>query len=684
MEGAEFPRPDDLLPSPPAPPEGGQEEGLLKKVKHLLIGKPRSPTDPSVFHHISLIAFLAWVGLGADGLSSSAYGPDEAFRQLLGHEYLALVLAVMMAVTVGVISFSYSLMIEHFPSGGGGYVVASKLLGPRAGVVSGSALVVDYILTVAISIAAGADAIFSFLPLAWQPNKLAAAMAALVLLVILNLRGVKESVKVLTPIFLVFVVSHAVLILYGVIAQAGALPEVLEQAHARGSADLKALGFAPLLFLFFRAYSLGGGTYTGIEAVSNGLQILREPRVATGRRTMLYMAVSLAFTAGGILLCYLLWGARPQPGKTMNAVLMELVFSPWALGPLHIGPWLVVVTLVSEGALLFVAAQAGFVDGPRVLSNMAVDSWVPHRFASLSERLVTKNGIVLIGGCAAAVMLYTGGQVSFLVVLYAINVFLTFSMSQLGMSRFWLSEGREHHKGWGRNLCVHLVALALCLSILCVTIYEKFSEGGWLTVVVTSSLIGLCFAVRKHYDGVRQEIRKLDEVLCALPEPGEGQGSDQIDSTKPVAALLVSGYGGLGMHSLFSIQRLYPGFYKNFLFLSVGAVDSGHFKGAAEMEALREQTEANLKRYVECARGFGLNATYCYSVGTEVVEEAEALCKDVVRQYPRATFYLGQLIFKRERLYDRLLHNDTAYAIQRRMQFSGLQAVILPIRMAIS
>ncbi|MBI5015688.1 MAG: APC family permease [Deltaproteobacteria bacterium] len=662
----------------------GESGGVLRHVKHLLIGKPRSPTDPSVFHHISLVAFLAWVGLGADGLSSSAYGPDEAFRHLLGHEYLALYLALMMAITVGVISFAYSLLIEHFPTGGGGYVVASKLLGPKVGVVSGSALVVDYVLTVAISIAAGADAVFSFLPLVWQPYKLAAATAALVVLLILNLRGVKESIKVLLPIFFVFLITHVVLIGYGVLAKLGGLPTVIHTARSQGTSDLTLLGFVPLLMIFLRAYSLGGGTYTGIEAVSNGLQILREPRVSTGKRTMLYMATSLAFTAGGILLCYLLWSASPEEGKTMNAVLLERVFSSWTLGSWRVGAWIVVVTLVSEGALLFVAAQAGFIDGPRVLSNMALDSWVPHRFASLSERLVTKNGILLIGLASAALMIYTKGQVSFLVVLYSINVFLTFSLTEMGMSRFWLTEGRKHHKNWFRNLCVHLTGLTLCLSILCVTTYEKFTEGGWLTLVVTSSFIALCFLIQKHYAGVREQIRKLDDVLCMLPEPGEAKSVAGIDAAQPVAALLVSGYGGLGMHSLLSIQRLYPGFYKNLLFLSVGAVDSGHFKGVAEMEALTKRTEENLQRYVDCARGFGFNAEYRYSIGTEVVAEAETLCRHVAKEYHKATFYLGQLIFKKERFYNRLLHNDTAYAIQRRLQFSGVQTVILPIRMEIN
>ncbi|TLN24871.1 APC family permease, partial [bacterium] len=649
--------------------------GWAAKLRNLVFGKPRDPTDPSVFHHISLVAFLAWVGLGADGLSSSSYGPDEAFRAIAGHEYMALFLALMTTVTVLFISYAYSLLIEHFPSGGGGYVVASKLLGPKWGLVSGSALVVDYILTVTVSIASGADAIFSFMPLEWQIYKLPVAITALLTLVVLNLRGVKESIKILLPIFIVFVIAHLLLIGYGILSHLSQIPEILESSHARMTSDIGAMGFVPLLFIFLRAYSLGGGTYTGIEAVSNGLLSLREPRVATGRRTMVYMALSLAFTASGILICYLLWHAAPEEGKTMNAVLLERVFSSWKIGSWNFGEHFVILTLISEGALLFVAAQAGFIDGPRVLSNMALDSWVPHRFANLSERLVAKNGIVLMGIAAGSLLVYTKGNVSFLVVLYSINVFLTFSLTQMAMAKFWLTDGKKERKNWPRYLFVHIVGLILCLAILIVTTFEKFSHGGWLTIVVTTSLIAVCLVVHRHYVRVRAEIRKLDEILCVLPQ-GEPKTEEPLDPAKPVAVLLVSGYGGLGVHTLLNIHRLFPGFYKDLLFISVGAVDSGHFKGSEEMSALRRGTEESLRRYVESARVLGFRAEYRYSVGTDVLEEAEKLCQEIAGQYHRSTFYLGKLVFRKEKMAYKMLHNDTAYAIQRRLQFSGLQTII--------
>jgi amino acid transporter len=382
-------------------PEGTPEASPLgRRLRHLLIGKPRDLRDRRLFHRVSLVAFLAWVGLGADGLSSSAYGPEEAFKALGQHTYLAVALAGLMASTVLLIAAAYRRIIEEFPSGGGGYVVASKLLGPHAGVISGSALLVDYVLTITISIAAAGDALFSFLPPAWHGARLPVEFGFILLLTTLNIRGVRESVLALLPVFLLFVLTHVVLIAGGIIGHLPELPQTTQGVRNGFQQGMNTLGLGGLLLLFFRAYSLGGGTYTGIEAVSNGLPIMREPQVQTAKRTMIYMGTSLALTASGLLLCYLLWRIGPVSGKTMNAVLTERL-----VAGLPFGQTLLVLTLFSEAMLLVVAAQAGFTDGPRVLANMAVDSWVPHGLAALSERLTTMNGILLMGGAAVVALL---------------------------------------------------------------------------------------------------------------------------------------------------------------------------------------------------------------------------------------------------------------------------------------
>jgi amino acid transporter len=654
-----------------------QEEKLTDRVKRAILGAPRDVADTSHLHKMSLIAFLAWVGLGADGLSSSAYGPEEAFLALGEQTYLAVALAVATALTVFIISTSYTRIIEQFPTGGGGYVVASHLLGPKTGVVSGCALVVDYVLTITVSIAGSGNAIFSFLPPHAAVWKLPAEFAAIALLITLNLRGVKESVQALLPVFLVFLGTHALLIGWAVLSHANDVPEVSHRLHQGFSSGLTTLGLGGMALLLIRAYALGGGTYTGIEAVSNGLQIMREPRVATGKRTMAYMALSLALTAGGILIGYLLLNVQHVPGKTMNAVLSERVFGSWQLAGMPAGYWLVLTTLISEGLLLVVAAQAGFIDGPRVMANMAVDSYLPHRFAALSEQLTMQNGVVLMGLAALAMLAYTRGNIQTLVYMYSINVFLTFSLSQLAMTRFWKRHRAAPDRK--RNLGVHIVALVLCAAILVITVIERFTHGGWVTVLLTSLFVLVCYAIHRHYRKSAEGLRQLDDILATLPQTGE-TSPKSLDPKAPTAVLLVSSYSGFGIHTLLSILRFFPGLYKQFIFVSVAVVDSGSFKGKEEIEDLQRSTEADLARYAEVARRMGFAADAVWSVGIEVVAEAAALCQQIAKLYPRATFFTGKLVFQRERFFYGLLHNETSKIIQRRLQWVGVPMVVLPIR----
>jgi hypothetical protein len=457
-----------------------------------------------------------------------------------------------------------------------------------------------------------------------------------------------------------------------------ALPEVVAGALHEGRATTSSIGLFATIMIVMRAYSLGGGAYTGIEAVSNGIPIIREPKVPTAKRTMLYMALSLSFTAGGIMLAYLLTGSRPHPNKVMNAVLAEKIFNAWHIGGFHFGGSLVIVTLLSAGGLLFVAAQTGFLDGPRILSNMATDSWAPHRFAQLSDRLVTNNGIWLMGLAALGALSYTRGSVSRLLVMYAINVFITFSLTLLGMVRHWIQVRGE--PGWIHNLALVLGGFMLCVSILVITIYEKFGEGGWLTMVVTTSLIALAFLIKRHYGMVREQLRRLDDTLLNIPLRPHQEPPSAIPANEPVAVMLVSGFSGLGIHTVLAVQNLFPRQYKNYLFVSVGVIDSSHFKGAAEIEALKAQTISDLQKYVDFAHRLGFRAEMRYAIGREAVEQVVALCEEIRQEFPRAIFYLGQLVFENDRFYHRMLHNETAFAIQRRLQFAGLQAIVLPIR----
>jgi hypothetical protein len=480
----------------------------------------------------------------------------------------------------------------------------------------------------------------------------------------------------LAPIFIVFIVTHALLIGYGILKHVPEIGAVAADVRSGFQGGLATLGLGGMALLFLRAFSLGGGTYTGIEAVSNGLQILREPRVQNGKKTMMYMSVSLALTAGGILVCYVLLGVVPVAGKTLNAVLASEVFGGWSFGGV-----LAIVTLFSEAAILLVAAQAGFVDGPRVMANMATDYWFPHRFASLSSRLTMQNGVLLMGGAAVLLLLYSRGRISTLIVMYSINVFLTFSLSQLGMSRFFI-KNRHRDPLWKKHLPVHLIGLAVCLSILIVTVLEKFSHGGWLTLVITLVVVILCYLIKGHYNRVRLGVRELDDMLVSIPHKGQ-YNTAPANPKEMTAIQLVSSYNGFGVHTFLSIIRGFPGLYKNFVFISVSEVDAGAFKGSDAISRLDGSTADALKKYIDLARRLGFPAESRHDIGIDVVQTASALCQSVTREFPKSTVFAGQTVFRRPGIVNRILHNETAFAIQQELRWKGITTVILPIRINI-
>ena len=655
-----------------------ENDSLYRRVKRVLLGAPRDLFDPKIFHNVSLIAFFAWVGLGADGISSSSYGPEEAYLALGSYSVLAIFVAVMTVVTIFIISGSYAQIIEAFPSGGGGYIVVSKLLGEKAGVVTGSALVIDYALTITVSVAAGADAISSFLPAAWLPYKFEFIALVLGFLIWINLRGARETVMVLTPIFLAFLLTHIPLILYAVFRHVGDLPVVAARVTGDLSAASRDIGWVGVGALLLRAYSMGAGTYTGMEAVSNSMQTLREPRVHTGKRAMLYLSCTLGFMAGGILLGYVLNGVAPVPGKTLNAVLFGgLVDSLWEGSA---AKYLTAFVLLTEAVLLFVAAQTGFLGGPQVLSNMAGDSYMPHRFAHLSERLVTKYGVYFMGGVAFFMLIITGGSVRLLVIIYSINVFLTFSMSQFSMVVHWWKD-RKSVEGWKHGLAINGIGFCLTASILFFIVIMKFLEGGWITLLVTSTFVAASFSVRSHYRKAAHLLRRLDDLLLNLPSPTTATAQEPIAQRQaPTAAILVSGYNGLGMHVFFSIIRSFPGTFRNFVFLSVGVIDTSRFKGVAEIEYLSEDLRGQLANYVEFVKGHGYFAEAHFRVGTDVIEVLQGMATEVAADFPNVVFFAGQLVFQEENFFNKLLHNQTAFLAQKKLVFSGHPMIVMPIR----
>ena len=652
---------------------------VFRLAKNVVIGRARNLSDHRIFDNMSLVALLAWVGLGADGLSSSCYGPEAAFLALKSYTHLSLFVAAASMLTIVVICLSYSQIIELFPSGGGGYLVASKLLSPTLGVISGCALIGDYILTIAISVASGTDALFSMLPVEWQAWKLKFSLVIVVFLTLLNLRGVKESVVLWVPVFFVFVLSYSFAIIWAVTAHFGDLPEITHGVTGDLKSGYTEIGMFGLVALVLRAYSLGAGTYTGIEAVSNGLNALREPRVQTGKRTMVYMGASLSFVVGGLLLAYLLYHVSHVDGKTLNAVLFEKITAAW---PPLLSRGFVIAAMASSAALLFIAAQTGFFGGPRVLANMAVDRWMPTRFATLSDRLVTQNGVLLMGFAALLVVLFTTASVDLLVVLYSINVFITFSLSQLGMVRHWWSERRTEPL-WKRKILVNGFGLMLTGGILISLCIVKFFEGGWATLLVTSVLIGLAFWVKSHYRNTQKKLHRLNELVAAAL----ADDAIVVEKTPPpcdlnarTAVFLVNGFNGLGLHTLLAVARMFPKVYQNFVFVQVGVLDAGNFKGASEVENLREHSRAEVERYVTYMGKRGFYTEAHIALGTDIVDEAAKLCDVIAEKFPQAQFFAGQLVFKDESTITRWLHNHTVFELQRRLYQHGRAMLILPIQ----
>jgi amino acid transporter len=650
---------------------------LWGRLRSTVVGPPRDPFDPAVRERIALAAFFAWIGLGADGLSSANYGPELGFLALEGHSHLALYLALLTAVTVFIIALGYNQVIELFPTGGGGYRVTTSLLGRYAGLIAGVCLIVDYVLTIAISIASGVDALFSLLPLAWQEYKTVAGVLMILFLIVVNLRGVKESVAVLMPIFIGFLVSHAVLIGYGIAVHAGAFPEIVRASVEETRSLAQYSGSLAVLVSLLLAYSLGGGTYTGIEAVSNNIQTLAEPRVRTGKVTMMYMAVSLSFVASGIILLYLLWHVRPVEGQTLNAVTFRLLTESWTMGGHPIGGGVVTAVLVFEAGLLFVAANTGFLGGPAVLANMALDEWAPHMARSLSSRLVTQNGVVMMGVAAMLILWLSRGAVDFLVVMYSMTVFGAFSLTLLGMSVYWVRM-RGHAGRWLAPLLLSGIGFLICAAILAMIVFSRFTEGGWATLLIVGLLVWLFYGVNAHYRDTRARLDRADRLFARkLAEPAGPP--PQLDPQAPTAIFLVGGSIGAGMHSLLWVRRLFGGQFRNFLFIRVGEVDTHSFGGEARLERLSHEVDETLDYFVNYCRSHGLAAAGFKDFGTDTVRVLTRLVEEIVGKYPNAMVFASKLIFEDDGWWTRLLHNQTAEVMQRQLHMRGIQMVILPM-----
>ena len=446
------------------------------------------------------------------------------------------------------------------------------------------------------------------------------------------------------------------------------------------------LGVLGVIFVLLHAYSMGAGTYTGIEAVSNGMPILREPKVRTAKRTMKYIAFSLMFMVVGLMVAFLLYGVGPQAGKTLNAVFFEAISQHWGN---NLGYYFVLLSLVADAALLLVAAQTGFIGGPRVLSNMAVDKWVPTRFASLSDRLVTQKGVLFMGGAALLTLLLSRGSVTFLVVLYSIAVFITFSLSQAGMVRYWWNS-RSKIKHWLRKIIVSGIGLMLTFFILASVTILKFYEGGWITILILVVFIFLVLIIKSHYKRAQTLINKLDylvpiansksqECFLNICENSE-RHEEYYDPNAKTALVFVKEFNGLGLKTLSNIFKLFGNSFKNFVFIEIGIIEGGAFKGEAGIKLLDQKVKEDVNDYVKFVNKYGYHGEGVTCLGTDVVDEVFKIAPEVLARYPNSVFFAGQIVFPKDNLFSRVLHNYTVFSLQERLYRKGIPFITVPVR----
>jgi amino acid transporter len=649
----------------------------LKQFPQWIVGPPRDPVDPGTRRGLLLTAVLASVGLGANGLSSACYGPEKAFLALGSHPELGPILALAMGATVIILALAYTQIIALFPSGGGNYKVVSQLLGPGMGLIAGSALLVDYVLTIAVSLASGTDGLFSILPPGAQAHKLAVEIGLMVVLITLNMRGVSDAIRFLLPIVLAFLLSHGFLIVYGISSSGHSFPAMVAHSQIGAHGLSQEVGWPLAAALLLRAYSLGGSSFTGIEAIANNVNLLAKPRYRTGRTTLLSVALTLGFVAGGILLLYTLSGVRPVYGQTLNAVAFGTVVDRLPISTFARSAVLLVV-LALEGAILFVAANSILIFAPSLLGTMATDSWLPHRFSNLSSRLVRQNGVLFVGVCALAILVGTGGELGLLVVLYSINVFLSLALAKAGLCRYWWTR-RTEVRHWPLRLAVAGTGFMIAAIILVVTLTQKFFAGGWATLCVTLLVIGGCLAVRRHYRWVEERRREMD-TLFALPAH-ELAPARAILSTPDgqVAVLLVTEHWGAAIHTLLWMQRLFPGRFNSIILVGVIKLQADVLGTSEALLRKRAELDASLDQLEALCGKSGLRTSRVIGHSTDTIAELERLIKDTVARYPECVCFTNQLILPAGRRFGEWLHNQTALGLQRRLHLNGIPLVVLPI-----
>lgn len=485
----------------------------------LVLGR-RLASDEQSERKIGTFAGLPTFGL--DGLASSAYGPEAALTILLplGAAGLRFIEPVTLAIIglLAILYISYRQTIAAYPNAGGSYVVARENLGANLGLLAGAALLIDYILNVAVGISAGIAALVSAVP-ALHPHMLALCLLVLALITLVNLRGTLESGWAFGPPTYLFVGCFAALFALGMprAIVSGGHPQAVVPPPSLNSATASVS-----LWLLLRAFASGCTAMTGVEAVSNGVSAFRQPAVKRAHRTLTAIVVILGILLGGIAYLSRAYGieAMDQSKPGYQSVLSQLVAAVVGRGPFYY------VTIGSVLAILSLSANTSFADLPRLCGMIAKDGYLPAGFAAVGRRLVFSVGIVSLAVTAGLLLIVFGGITDRLIPLFAIGAFLAFTLSQAGMVMHWwrrrstgepdqsISAAKAHAK-----LIVNAVGASATATALAIILATKFREGAWITILMIPALIATFKAVRRYYDRLEHEIRALRPLDLSHNQP---------------------------------------------------------------------------------------------------------------------------------------------------------------------
>ena len=460
----------------------------LSRLKRLFVGSPL-PTAQS--RHERLAKSTALAVFASDALSSVAYATEEILLVLVlaGTAALSysLPIAIAISILIAIVVSSYRQTIRAYPQGGGAYIVSKDNLGVPAGLVAGAALLIDYVLTVAVSVAAGIAALTSAVPTLF-PYRPWLCVAAVVGIAVANLRGIRESGKLFAAPTYLFIASLGVLIVYGGFgAVFDLLPEAPYQRHPPG---LEGVG----LLLFLRAFASGCTALTGVEAVSDGVPAFKPPEAHNARVVLTVLGVILIALFLGITFLAYDFGIAPRPEETVVSQLASHVFGR---GAAYFG--IQAVTMM----ILLLAANTSFADFPRLSFFLSRDRFIPRQFATQGDRLVFSNGILILSGLAALLLVIFGGDTHALIPLYAVGVFLSFTLSQASMVRRWL---RLKEEGWWWRWWLNAVG-ALVTGLVMLTIAAtKFTHGAWIVVLLIPTLVVIFVIVHRHYEEVAEQL----------------------------------------------------------------------------------------------------------------------------------------------------------------------------------